>query len=254
MPGHPALGGWLLRSPTDTDRLRLFCLPYAGGSAGAYLPWAAMAGQTLTVCPLEPPGRGTRFHEPLILDPDTMVERMADAVEHHAWDRPYVLFGHSLGGLMAFELTRALRRRGLPLPAHLFISATMAPSVRRADVWDDACTDGTLLSRLAAYQGTPREVLEDTQLMALLLPVIRADFGVLARYRYWQELPLPVAITVLAGRNDPHTHAAGIEAWQAQTELPLELQWFEGDHFFLRPLARDVLSAIMTRTGIRLGK
>lgn len=238
--------GWFLRSPAGTDRLRLFCLPYAGGSASAFLPWGQMAGEAMSVCPMEPPGRGTRFHEPLIRDPHEMVERIADALENHVQDRPYALFGHSLGGLLGFEVTRALRRRGLPLPMRLIISATMAPNVPRDDVWNEACTDTALLDRLEAYQGTPREVLQDKELMALLLPVIRADFSLLGRYRYQPEPPLPTPITVLAGRDDPHTHAEGLSAWQAHTTHPLDAQWIEGDHFFIRHRAREVLDAVLT--------
>lgn len=247
MSGRTAHGGWLLREPASTDRLRLFCLPYAGGSAGAFLPWAHGAGPAVTVCPIEPPGRGTRFHEPLIRDPNTMVKHIADVLETHARNKPYALLGHSLGGLLAFEATRALHRRGAPLPTHLFISATMAPTICRADTWDEASTDAALLARLAGYQGTPREVLDDTELMALLLPVIRADFSLLSRHQYQPAQPLPTPITVLAGRNDSHTHAEGLSAWQAQTTLPLEIRWFEGDHFFIRHCVREVLDVVLTR-------
>ncbi|MFS2126939.1 thioesterase II family protein, partial [Pseudomonas sp. Pseusp97] len=107
--------------------LRLFCLPYSGASAMVYARWKRQLPGWIDVCPVELPGRGRRFAESLHTDLRALASQLADEIAARL-DQPYALFGHSLGGLLAFELAHALRDRGLPMPQALFASAAPAPA------------------------------------------------------------------------------------------------------------------------------
>ncbi|MGH1555837.1 thioesterase II family protein [Streptomyces sp. L7] len=135
--------------------IRLVCLPYAGGSAAVYRTWNQLVPSDVAVCPVELPGRGMRIGEQPFSRLAPLVRALADAMEP-LFDRPFALFGHSLGGLVAFELARLLRRRGWPVPCHLFVSASAAPARRREPVLHNA-SDAEVKARLLAFNGTPRE-------------------------------------------------------------------------------------------------
>ncbi|AKH87110.1 gramicidin dehydrogenase [Streptomyces sp. CNQ-509] len=240
---------WFGRNePGQEAAVRLFCLPYAGGSAAAYRDWHDLAPPGIQVCPLELPGRGGRILEPPMTRLPQLAGALADALSPHL-DRPFAVFGHSMGGLLAFELTRTLRRRRRPLPAHLFVSATAAPDVPRTRPPVHQASDADVVGELRTLGGTPRELLEDEELMRLMLPTIRADFSVLENYRYGPEPPLPVPLTVLGGADDPLVPVPDLEGWRRQTDGDAGLRLLQGGHFFLHP-ADGVMAVIAEAVGI----
>ncbi|MFF4159226.1 thioesterase II family protein [Streptomyces sp. NPDC001678] len=237
-------GKWLTGQELRPEaEYRLFCLPYAGGSAAVYHKWRGAAPGRFQVCALELPGRGRRLTETPISRLRPMVKALADAIEG-ALDRPFALFGHSMGALLAFELTRTLRERGLPLPAHLFVSGAAAPGTPRRRPVVHSATDAELRQELRFLNGTPRELLENEELMALMLPTLRADFSVLETYEYRAQPPLPVPLTVFGGTADPSVPPTALHGWREHTTGSPRLQLFPGDHFFLHSAAPDVLAAI----------
>jgi surfactin synthase thioesterase subunit len=159
-------------------------------------------------------------------------------------DRPFAIFGHSMGGLVAFELARALRARGKPQPAHLFISATGAPGAPSTLPLLATARDADVKKELRALNGTPRELLDNDELMALMLPVVRADFSVLETYEYREEPPLAVPITVFGGASDRVVPPSALSGWRRQSMKGSRLHLFPGDHFFLNSIPTDVVGAI----------
>ncbi|MBM9509325.1 thioesterase II family protein [Actinacidiphila acididurans] len=229
--------------PGPGPAIRLFCLPYAGGSAAAYRDWPALAPADIQVCPVELPGRGGRFGEPPFLRMRPLAGALAAAIAPYL-DRPFAVFGHSMGGLLGFELTRTLRRRGLPLPAHLFVSATAAPGTPRARPPIHGAPDAEVVAELRRLGGTPREVLEDGELMALTLPTIRADFSALETYEYLPEPPLPVPVTVLGGTDDPLVPVRDLDGWRGQSAAGARLRVLPGGHFYVHSAAAEVMSVV----------
>jgi surfactin synthase thioesterase subunit len=211
--------------------LKLFCLPYSGASAMFYSPWRRKLPEWLMVRPLELPGRGMRMDEPLQTGIAALAARLADEItdELHT---PYALFGHSLGGLLAFELVHALRARGLPAPLALFVSATAGPA--RRDVSDYAVekSDAQLLDRLRELQGTSESVLANTELMQLMLPILRADFLLCGSFVYGKREPLDMPIHVFGGKQDSVSVEELLD-WQEETLTGFSLDMFEGHHFYL---------------------
>ncbi|AUH38862.1 thioesterase II family protein [Streptomyces sp. CMB-StM0423] len=241
---------WFGRSePAQGAAFRLFCLPYAGGSAAAYRDWHALAPHDIQICPLELPGRGSRILEPPLTRLPQLSGALAEALAPHL-DRPFAVFGHSMGGLLAFELTRTLRRCRRPLPAHLFVSAVAGPDAPRTRPPVHRASDADVVDELRALGGTPRELLEDEELMRLMLPTIRADFSALETYRYRPEPPLPVPLTVLGGTDDPLVPVPGLEGWHRQTDVDAAVRLLPGGHFFLHSAAAGVMAVIAETFGI----
>ena len=215
----------------DVIKLRLFCLPYSGASAMVYSRWRRSLPEWLQVRPLELPGRGMRMDEPLQSDIRRLASQLADEISVEL-DRPYALFGHSLGGLLAFELAHALRERGQPEPLALFASATAGPARRDVSEYAVAKTDAQLIARLRELNGTGEEVLANAELMQLMLPILRADFLLCGSFSHDQRSPLPVPIHVFGGKQDS-VRAGQLLDWQIDTSSVFSLDLFEGHHFFL---------------------
>ncbi|WP_225830138.1 thioesterase II family protein [Streptomyces sp. NK08204] len=237
---NPWFGRWV---PQEHAAYRLFCLPYAGGSAAAYREWHALAPEHIQICPLELPGRGGRFGELPISRLRPLVDGLAGAVGPYL-DRPFAIFGHSMGGLLAFELTRTLRRRGLPLPAHLFVSGRGAPDAPSDRPRIHDAPDAQVMEELRTLGGTPQEVLEDDELMELMLPTLRADFSVLENYEYLDGPPLPVPLTVFGGDADALVSPARLHGWRRQSSGGSQLRMLPGGHFFLHTATRTIISEI----------
>lgn len=159
-------------------------------------------------------------------------------------DQPYAFFGHSMGALISFAVTRELRCNGAPLPAHLFMAGHRAPQLPRRQAPVYHLSDSEFLSSLRQLGGTPAEVLENRDLMELMLPTLRADFTLCDMYRYDEEAALDCPITALGGIEDPEVTRADLEAWSSQTTGPFVLRIFPGGHFFLRSAEFEVLQVI----------
>jgi len=226
---------WVSRPRPNADAaLRLFCFPYAGGRAAIYRSWPDFLPASVEVCAIEPPGHGARLREPPVARLDSLVERLAAAAEPYL-DRPFAFFGHSLGALVAFELTRHLRRLGRPMPVHLFVSGGAPPhlgvraSVRRLhDLPEDE-----LVRMLRLFNGTPREVLEHAELMQIMLPVLRADFALGETHSYVPEPPLGCPIAAFGGTGDGYVNRRRLESWRDLTTGAFSLWMVPGDHFFI---------------------
>jgi len=218
--------------PRPSARLRLFCLPYAGGGAWSFRAWTDYFSSNVEVCLIELPGRGMRLGEPTLTRIEPLVEAIAQALLPHL-DKPFACFGHSMGGLLGFELVRYLRRNHGFSPIHLLISGHRAPQVPAPNPPIHALPDPALREKLRHLNGTPAAVLNHPELMQLFLPVLRADFAIVETYRYSPEPPLKCPLTVLGGLQDPEVHPDDLRAWQNQTTAAFTLKLFPGDHFFL---------------------
>ena len=195
------------------------------------------------MCAVELPGRGTRIHEPPYRRLTPLVRALASSLEPYL-DRPFAIFGHSMGGLLGFELARTLRDRGQPQPAHLFVSGMSVPGAARTRPAIHGAPDEDVKRELRVLGGTPRELLDDDELMSLMLPTLRADFSVLETYEHRPGPPLAVPITVFGGLSDPAVPSAGLPGWRAQPVLGARVHLFPGGHFFLHAAAGAVVRSV----------
>jgi len=227
----------------DEAQLRLFCFPYAGGGASVFRGWAARLAPRVAVCPARLPGREARILEPPAERIEELVSGLVRALAT-VLDRPYALFGHSMGALVAFELARSLLREGQPGPRALLVAAARAPQLRRAPVGGPEPDERELVEELERL-GAPTEALENNEeLRRLVLPALRADVALCRAYVYEPGPKLPCPLVVYAGRDDTRLTPEALEAWREQTAGEFRLRWFTGGHLFLHTAEEELLRAV----------
>jgi len=226
---------------------RVFCFPHAGGSPRLFLGWQPGLGtdaQILAVCR---PGREHRAHEPAptideYIEGATAAIRAVSATD----DRPVYLFGHSLGALVGFEVTRRLA--DLPSLRHFVASGCSAPSLlpsRR--VRDIAKLEGKAFAEaIGFFGGLPPDVIADEELQELLLPGLIADFHMAVGYRYRPADPLPVHLSLICGRDDPHVGAAQLEPWLGEVRDAPAYHWADGGHFYFEQRPEAAIGLLLT--------
>ncbi len=241
------MSAWIVRKPRPRAKVRLFCFPYAGGGASIYRAWPD-ALPHLDVCALQPPGRETRMREAPLTRLDPLVDSAVEAILP-LLDQPFAFFGYSLGAYVAFEAARRLRARGAPTPVRLFLAACPAPQIARRKPPIHELPEAELIQEIKSYAGTPAEVLEHEELMALLLPLLRADFGVFETYAPRAEAPLDVPLSILGGLTDEDATRADLDAWREHTTSAFVLRMFPGNHFFLNTERTRLLTSILQDLG-----
>lgn len=243
MPGKPPPSPWVTSpKPRPNPSLRLFCLPFSGAGASSFLPWSADLPETIEVCPIQLPGRETRMREAPFQRLTPLVKALATEIT--PWlDMPFAFFGHSLGALIAHELTRELRRQNRPGPLHLFASGRRAPHLVDPDPLH-RLPDPAFIARLRRMEGTPEAILREPELLALFLPILRADLAVNEAEAHVPEAPLDCPITAYGGLTDERVPRDGLEAWRQHTTGPFSIEMFPGGHFFLKSARVDLLRSI----------
>lgn len=223
---------WLpLRAFPDRGGLPLFCLPHAGGGASAYRAWLGrLAG--VDVLPVQPPGREARLREAPHEQMAALSAELAGVIADAAGSRPYAVYGHSLGALVAFETLRELRRQGSAQPVQLFVSGCVAPHCPIEDGPPVVgMSEPQLVQMLRQLGGTPDWLLADPEVLKMILPAVRADFSVKETYSYQAEAPLDVPMTVLSSTADPRAPHEWQQRWREQTTAGCAVHTLLGGHF-----------------------
>lgn len=231
------------------DCIPLFCFACSGASAMAYAPWRAALPAWLDVQPVELPGHGRRSAEPLQVDMPRLAARLADELAPRI-NGPYLMLGHSVGGVVALEVAHALLAQGVGAPSALIVAASTAPRQRNGDPQAQPMSDAQLIAELRRLDGTPQAVLEDPELLAMVLPVLRADFLLGDRYQPPLREPLPSALHVFGGREDS-VGVSALAAWEAECSGPFELEMCPGGHFFLHRQRDDFLRRLVACASAR---
>jgi surfactin synthase thioesterase subunit/SAM-dependent methyltransferase len=229
--------------------MQLFCLPFAGGSAAYYRAWRRHLPAGIELCAIELPGRGTRLGEPPAADAVGLAAAMADALRPAIRER-FALFGHSLGALLGYLLAQALRARHGLAPAHLFVSGRHAPHRPGLRPHRHGLEDAALAAELEGLGGMAPEILASPELMALLLPILRADFRLTELHAEPAGTPpLAVPMTALVGAADEEVPVGEMAAWREVAGAGFELAVLPGGHFYLSDeAARAVLLRRIVRT------
>lgn len=238
---------WLVRLHAGSHAVaRLLCFPYAGGSASAFADWGGKLGNEIETWAVQLPARGRRFSEPPIDSFDQLLPVLRQALAFPD-SLPLVLFGHSLGALVAFEVARSLGgKTGVALKG-LIVSGANAPQRPRDRECLHRLDDCALIDRLAAFGGTPPELLANRDLMELVLPALRADFALFESYRYIPQPRLGIPLAVFGGGDDSGVPEASLDAWRWETSAACSVDIFDGGHFFINGSVDTVLPRLRSQ-------
>lgn len=234
---------WLPFGAAPDAAVRLLCLPHAGAGATVYRAWGAGLPAEVGLCPVQPPGREKRRGERLLTTVEEIVGPLATDVLASV-RVPYAVFGHSTGALCAFELIRRIRRLGGPPPSHLFVSGRRAPQMPMTRTRLTGLSPGELATVLRRLGGTPEAVLSDHGMLAMIAPLLAADFSVNEDYAYRPEPRLAVPITAFAATQDAGGDVTQMAAWKDQTSASFGLRTLAGGHFAVFDRAAQVCEQI----------
>jgi len=212
--------------------LTLFCLPCAGASATMYLRWRRLLPSWIAVEPVELPGRGSRMGEIPIKNYAVLTQSLCDELVPSLPER-YVLFGHSMGALLAYGVAQGLSAQRSSMPIALLVSGCAAPSRQDNQRYINMQSDAALIADLSRQGGTPVEVFENQELLRMTLDLLRVDYRVCGSFDYAQLPPLSIPIHSFGGRAD-EISAARLNDWRLESTQAFTLDWFDGGHFFLR--------------------
>ncbi|MFI6002704.1 thioesterase II family protein [Streptomyces sp. NPDC051366] len=233
------------RPPAPNSKVRLICLPHAGGSASFYFPVSKELAPAVDVLAIQYPGRQDRRHEPNIPSIPDLADQIFEAVRHLD-DLPLALFGHSMGAVLAYELALRMQDAGLPSPVRFFASGRRAPSCHRDDMVHLG-SDAQMVAELRKLSGTDAAMLADPELLEMIMPAIRSDYQAVETYQYEPGRKLDCPVTVLTGDNDPRVSIDEAASWEAHTTGPTELRVYPGGHFFLTDQSADVIELLTER-------
>lgn len=232
--------------------MRLICLPYAGGGTVEYRAWAASGkAPWLQVLPIVLPGRETRMSEPAYKSMNPLVDALLPVLMPYL-DRPYAIFGHSMGSWIAQALVWKLRARGRRMPDHLFVSGRRAPHVPDRLTPLHALPEQAFVSGLQQrYGAIPAQLLANRDLLQLFLPSLRADLQLLETYTCPDEPPVDVPMSAWSGASDATVRRDELEAWRQHTSGSADVRIWPGGHFYVRDSKDQVFDAILQTLGPR---
>jgi medium-chain acyl-[acyl-carrier-protein] hydrolase len=232
---------WLKRfRRTGSGEVRLFCFHHAGGTASMYRHWQHLLPPPIEPVAVQLPGRGDRITEPPFHDMTSLVDALVEVLRP-ALDRPFACYGLSMGARVAWVLTHALRERGMPIPVALYLASTAAPECAEGrDDW----RDDDVLAYLRDMGATPPEVFAEPELLAALLPTLRADLTLVDTFRFHPETPLDVPIRAFAGIDDIEGPPERMRGWGKETRAAFRLDLIPGGHFFDDRNQRRVIEII----------
>ncbi|WP_328311791.1 alpha/beta fold hydrolase [Streptomyces sp. NBC_00442] len=234
-------------------RVRLFGFHHAGGSSTLFNTWQDRLPEGWDGRWLDAPGHGNLMGRPLIDDLDLLTRHFLDRIEPEL-DEPYAFFGHSMGGIVAFELAHRLVAEARTPPVWLGLSACRAPSATPLAVRRHTLDEDGFRHHVRALGGTPDVLLDDPGLWGIFGPLIRADLRLVETWRPDPERPpLPLPLSVFGGREDRHAPADQLAQWSGQSEKFLGTRLLDGAHFYFSddpdPLIGHIAQDVRTALG-----
>jgi medium-chain acyl-[acyl-carrier-protein] hydrolase len=236
------------------SKIKLFCLPYGGGSATVYLKWQKYLDRSIEIVPVELSGRGKRFNEGFYSSFTQAVDDAYHSVRGQLDTGKFAFFGHSLGSWLAYELGHQIKKKDGLDPVHIFFSGKEAPHIQKAEKLLHTLPEAEFCAVIYQLGGTPRELFEQREFLDVYIPILRADYRIVETYRYTERNSrLNCNITVFNGTEDDIT-AQELMEWQRHTYGRFELRNFRGGHFFIHDHVgklAQIINATLAEPGIK---
>lgn len=233
------------------EPITLFLLPFAGGSSYSYKEFTKYESEKLKLSPLELPGRGKRIRENLMTDVHELVDDIFKQISTKL-EKPYMIYGHSMGTLLTFLLTKKIIKNGLNPPLWLFLTGSVGPSViENRKTKYHLLPAGDFMNKVKQLGGLPDEILTHPELLEFYSPILRADFEVVEKYQHHSTIPMNIPIDVTIGTQDEASWEDA-EKWQLETLEPLSLNQYQGNHFFIYQHTDKIMENISSRVELCL--
>lgn len=242
---------WIMNSKNIRETgYKLFCIPYAGGGATVYREWQKYFGDKLSVCPIQLTGRENRMNEPLINDIHTLADMIYDGIKDEL-DCRFSIFGHSMGGMITYELTRRIIDNSGKSPDVLFMSGTSLTR-RKKEIPVSNLEDERLFNYLASLGGIDTAIFQNENIkkmyMETYFPIIKNDYELIEKYTC-KPYKLDCRVRAFAGKND--VEISDIESREIeQFAKDFKIKFFDGGHFFINDSICDVCAEIIKEVGI----
>lgn len=215
------------------EKINIFFLPFAGGSRYAYRQYEQKMPDPFNLISLEYPGRGSRIKDPFASDVQCLADDLYCQVRNELDNGVYAIYGHSMGGLMAYLLSRKIVENKHRPPLHLFITGTSGPSSpSRTERNYHLLDKKSFLQKIIELKGLPDEIINDEALLDFFEPILRADFKITETYLYEKNEPLDIPITVITGAEED-LYPSEILLWQNETRYKVDFRKMRGNHFFI---------------------
>jgi len=235
--------GWFfVPEPRPSASVRLFCFSYAGGWPWAFRAWPTMLPDDVELYAICLPGRGRRANELAPDSIDALVTALG-SVMTPLCGKPYALFGHSFGAIVAFELAGELERQGNSRPRHVFVSGCAPPGTHAVRPPLHTLPDDDLVAVIRSWTTTPNPALADPGVLAATVPLVRADLR-LAELHRSRIVTLASPLTAFFGSEDDSAPRDAVAEWQVHAGGPFALRGIAGDHFFLHTHTVELLAAV----------
>ncbi|AKG35479.1 thioesterase II family protein [Paenibacillus durus] len=226
------------------QRVKLLCVPYAGGSASLFNKWRPFIDPSIELIPIELAGRGRRFKEPFYETFNEAVQDVYQQIKGYIEDGCYALFGHSMGSWLAYEVYYAIRRAGGNQPLHLFVSGRQAPQLE-SDTNYSGMADSDFINVLRAFGGTPDEILDNPYILDVILPILKNDFQMIENYKFVEkDESIACDMTILTGRSDNNIRFEDLLLWKKLSDCSSHIYEMNGGHFFITEYPEDVTKVI----------
>lgn len=227
------------------NKLRLFCLPYAGGSATIYNRWKNKVINNIIIMPVELQGRGKRFLEPLYSSVEQAATDIFNYIINEVDEEEYAIFGHSMGCLLSYEVARKIKESGFKEPIHIFFSGKEPPHIKERGKTLHTLPDEEFISEIYKKGGMPKEIFENKEILKIFTPILKADFKIIETYAFKPDInKLNYNISVLNGSKDDEISHERIMEWKLYTNKECNIYEFDGGHFFIMDKEDEVLKLI----------
>ncbi|MHB8063776.1 MAG: thioesterase II family protein [Ruminiclostridium sp.] len=228
------------------DKIQLFCIPYAGGSALIYSQWKKYLHESIELCPVELSGRGKRigspFYKSIYEAADDIYNNMKEVLSSNS---SYALYGHSMGSLLVYELLYKLKSSGLCGPRHVFFSGSNPPHINKNKKTLHLLPEKEFIDEVLKLGGTPTDTFKNEEIAQVFVPILRADFKILETYNYFpKESKISCKVTALTGTDDATVLLHDVYSWKEYVESEFNVVEITGGHFFILDNAQKVVSII----------
>jgi surfactin synthase thioesterase subunit len=236
---------------TNTN-LSVIALPFAGGNCYSYVNFEKIAPEGVEWITLELPGRGRRISEEILDSTKDQVDDIFRQMSPYTTKGNYILYGHSMGGLLAYELARMLTEKQCQLPVFLFITGRNAPSGVYSKKLSQLSSD-LLWENVLSMGGVSQELANNDDLKDFFEPVLRADFRSIENYEYVKKPKLNIPIYLRAG-SEENISVESLRGWQDETVAEVDIALLEGNHFFIYDHKEHLLGEMISNAEVSLGK